>query len=128
MLECCLHRFDVLAIQQGAAAFRSILSTNNFVNYIIADFRNISYRVGKSRKLSSHIHIHIHIHICILLDCAKNSDIEDLMAELTILKEVNKIPHPNVVRFIGGCSIQGIGVVFIRLRGRISFPTYFQKN
>ena len=29
------------------------------------------------------------------------------MAEMIILKDVNKIPHPNVVRFVGGCSIEG---------------------
>ena len=30
------------------------------------------------------------------------------MAELTILKDVNKIPHPNVIKFIGGCTLAGI--------------------
>ena len=29
------------------------------------------------------------------------------MAELTILKDVNKISHPNVIKFIGGCLIAG---------------------
>ena len=47
----------------------------------------------------------------IFLDGAKKSDLDDLVAELTILKEVNKIPHPNVVRFIGGCSIEGRKIV-----------------
>ncbi|CAB4027415.1 Fibroblast growth factor receptor 1 [Paramuricea clavata] len=42
-----------------------------------------------------------------LKDSAKESDLQDLMTELTILKEVNKVPHPNVIRLIGGCSIGG---------------------
>ena len=42
-----------------------------------------------------------------LSDGAKESDLQDLMTELTILKEVNKIPHPNVIKFMGGCSIDG---------------------
>ena len=29
------------------------------------------------------------------------------MTELTILKEVNKTPHPNVIKLVGGCSIGG---------------------
>ena len=29
------------------------------------------------------------------------------MAELKILKDVNKIPHPNVIKFIGGLSLAG---------------------
>ena len=41
------------------------------------------------------------------LDGASESDISDLVSELNILKEINKIPHPNVIRFIGGCSIAG---------------------
>jgi hypothetical protein len=41
------------------------------------------------------------------LDGASESDLSDLVSELNILKEINKIPHPNVIRFIGGCSIAG---------------------
>ena len=41
------------------------------------------------------------------LDNAKESDLQDLMTELTILKEVNRQPHPNVIRLVGGCSIEG---------------------
>ncbi|CAB3999660.1 proto-oncogene tyrosine- kinase receptor Ret-like [Paramuricea clavata] len=40
-----------------------------------------------------------------LKDDASESDLSDLLSELNILKEINKIPHPNVIRFIGGCSI-----------------------
>jgi hypothetical protein len=29
------------------------------------------------------------------------------MAEMKILKDVNKIPHPNVMKLVGGCSIEG---------------------
>ena len=46
------------------------------------------------------------------------------MAELIILKDVNKIPHPNILRFVGGCSIQGtwkmkmqISTLFLVLHG-----------
>lgn len=45
---------------------------------------------------------------CCFLDHADECDLQDLMTELTILKEVNKEPHPNVIRLIGGCSIDGI--------------------
>ncbi|XP_028390734.1 uncharacterized protein LOC114515639 isoform X2 [Dendronephthya gigantea] len=38
---------------------------------------------------------------------ASETDLQDLMTELTILKEVNKIPHPNVIKLIGGCTIEG---------------------
>ena len=37
------------------------------------------------------------------------------MAELTMLKDVNKIPHPNVIRFIGGCSLAGTRIILIRV-------------
>ncbi|CAB4029262.1 Fibroblast growth factor receptor 1 [Paramuricea clavata] len=42
-----------------------------------------------------------------LKDGASESDLSDLLSELNILKEINKIPHPNVIRLIGGCSIAG---------------------
>ncbi|XP_028411984.1 tyrosine-protein kinase receptor Tie-1-like [Dendronephthya gigantea] len=42
-----------------------------------------------------------------LKDTAKESDISDLLAELETLKKINKEPHPNVIRFIGGCSVEG---------------------
>ncbi|CAB4027090.1 fibroblast growth factor receptor 1-like, partial [Paramuricea clavata] len=42
-----------------------------------------------------------------LKDNARESDLSDLLAELEILKKINKAPHPNVIRFIGGCSLEG---------------------
>jgi hypothetical protein len=55
-----------------------------------------------------------------ILDSAKESDLQDLMTELTILKEVNKVPHPNVIRLIGGCSISGRQIVlFLTLMSSI---------
>ena len=42
-----------------------------------------------------------------LPDNARESDFSDLLAELELLKKVNKDPHPNVIRFIGGCSLKG---------------------
>lgn len=42
-----------------------------------------------------------------LSDDARESDFSDLLAELELLKKVNKEPHPNVIRFIGGCSLKG---------------------
>ncbi|XP_028411985.1 tyrosine-protein kinase receptor Tie-1-like [Dendronephthya gigantea] len=42
-----------------------------------------------------------------LKDTAKKSDISDLLAELETLKKINEEPHPNVIRFIGGCSVEG---------------------
>jgi hypothetical protein len=41
------------------------------------------------------------------LENARESDHSDLLAELEILKKINKEPHPNVIRFIGGCSMEG---------------------
>ncbi|XP_028419117.1 fibroblast growth factor receptor 4-like [Dendronephthya gigantea] len=38
---------------------------------------------------------------------ASETNLQELMTELTILKEVNKIPHPNVIKLIGGCTIEG---------------------
>lgn len=43
------------------------------------------------------------------------------MTELTILKEVNREPHPNVIRLIGGCSIEGI-------REYLDYIKHFQFN
>ena len=40
-------------------------------------------------------------------DGASESDLQDFLTELTILKEINKIPHPNVIKFLGGCTIDG---------------------
>ncbi len=45
--------------------------------------------------------------IIIFLENAGESDLSDLLAELEILKKINKEPHPNVIRFIGGCSLEG---------------------
>ena len=45
------------------------------------------------------------------LDSARESDLQNLVAELALLKEVNKERHPNVIRLIGGCSIEGIGIM-----------------
>ena len=42
-----------------------------------------------------------------LKDNARESDHSDLLAELEILKKINNEPHPNVIRFIGGCSMEG---------------------
>ena len=53
---------------------------------------------------------HLALNYC-FLDSAKQSDIDDLVAELTILKEVNKMPHPNVIRFVGGCLLEGTQTV-----------------
>ena len=44
-------------------------------------------------------------------DGAKESDLQDLMTELTILKEVNKMPHPNIIKLVGGCSIGGLKII-----------------
>jgi hypothetical protein len=59
-----------------------------------------------------------------ILDSAKESDLQDLMTELTILKEVNKVPHPNVIRLIGGCSIGGTQIVLF-LTQMSSIRQYF---
>ena len=59
-----------------------------------------------------------------ILDSAKESDLQDLMTELTILKEVNKVPHPNVIRLIGGCSIGGRQIVLF-LTQMSSIRQYF---
>jgi hypothetical protein len=59
-----------------------------------------------------------------ILDSAKESDLQDLMTELTILKEVNKVPHPNVIRLIGGCSIGGAQIVLF-LTQMSSIRQYF---
>ena len=42
------------------------------------------------------------------------------MTELTILKDVNKIPHPNVVRFVGGCSIAGSNRNWTDVKGMLT--------
>ena len=46
-----------------------------------------------------------------LLENAKESDMDDLKTELTLLKKVNREPHPNVIRLVGSCSIEGIVTV-----------------
>ena len=48
-------------------------------------------------------------------DNGKESDRQDLITELNTLKEVNKEPHLNIIRLIGGCSINGITYNFVNL-------------
>jgi hypothetical protein len=58
------------------------------------------------------------------LDGASESDLSDLLSELNILKEINKIPHPNVIRFIGGCSIAGKVLKTFRLKSNVNLKIH----
>ena len=49
----------------------------------------------------------MYILIMFFSDGAKKSDLQDFLTELMILKEINKISHPNVIKFLGGCSMNG---------------------
>ncbi len=49
-------------------------------------------------------------------DNARESELSDLLAELEILKKINKEPHPNVIRFIGGCSVEGNNIYTCALK------------
>lgn len=44
---------------------------------------------------------------------ASETGLSDLMSELAILKEMNKFPHPNVLKLIGECVIEGEQTVLI---------------
>jgi hypothetical protein len=44
----------------------------------------------------------------VFLDSASAADRSDLLMELYILKEVNKSPHPNVIKLIGAFTSEGI--------------------
>jgi Ni,Fe-hydrogenase III small subunit len=41
------------------------------------------------------------------LENATEQERLDLVEEIKILKKVNEEPHPNIIRFIGACSIEG---------------------
>ncbi|XP_028394194.1 angiopoietin-1 receptor-like isoform X2 [Dendronephthya gigantea] len=45
--------------------------------------------------------------IKMLRENATESDLVDLLAEIKILKEANKEQHPNIIKFIGSCSLRG---------------------
>ena len=38
---------------------------------------------------------------------ATEDERSNLLEEIKVLKKVNKEPHPNIIRFIGICSLEG---------------------